>query len=1050
MTPVYDARTSRRSLSLTLALLLGLGLVVALIWVVGAPLQAEAQPVALQAPARAAPAVDQTIVLAKNDDYYNAASVAITEVTSLFIDQGEAWSRYQGGELDTVAAPASEIVSITESAVYSGQIHTFPGDLTVYMGFSLDVPPTDNADLRAALASAIDRHQLAIDMGGYVLPAYTLTPPGQFGYVDGLAMGIGHPYSPTQAAAYLAASGYTGAPTITLMIYREALRPLAESIVDSWYSTLGVSATVEMIPSFGQMIALLQNGSVSERPNAFRSAWRSDYPDAHNWHGDAMGDLKTWMHYDGSPHDALVESAVAEAVTATRQALYLQAEAQLVMTDTAVVPLYNVPRSRVTRNDLDRTYRSAGAQVISEWALTGAGRPLQIAWGAPATLDPALVGDPASGDYVEQLFLGLTKIDTESGDPLPELASGWDISDDATVFTFTLRSDVRWTDGVTVTAHDVEYAILRALDPATGAPAAYVLYALENAEAFNMGDITDPNLVGVEALDDTTIVFTTEDSAAYLPAVLAMPQSFPVPQWTIETHGLRWTEAGKIVTNGPYELAHRDLTPALFIAKHADGPITAGDELVFTVDYANQGGVAAQDTLISDEMSGLTYVSDTSPFTHTGTGTSGDPIVWHLHTLTGYEEGEFQVTCEVAAGLGEQVENIARIETSTPNNQGGQSESYWSERVDLPWTFVNYSQDRAGAAYPVGHTFWVTVTDSGGTFKASATDTTTAEGGGHDGGWYDGFYVQGGDWTSPELDIQPLDWVHFVADDGYTSTIRVGTITGTLDAEADTVQGEISVPWHTGHTLNGLAGRWGFDWQEFAADPGDGQYFVQFSEDLQPGGSVDVLYFEEDGDRVIKTIESLDLTLEVNYGHDWVQSKYEAGHTGWISVTELDGATVKATATFTTEAVPWWGGDTGFQTEWDDWTPAGPDIVPGDFVHAWIDTGYTATVRIGTINGTIITATNSITGTVLVPWLSESLEVLCGPYVEDGVWKQSTAKPDGSMSYFCQWDPESEWEMQPGQDLAVSYREPDGNRVTNMFMVPYPYSVFLPLVVRGD
>jgi hypothetical protein len=148
--------------------------------------------------------------------------------------------------------------------------------------------------------------------------------------------------------------------------------------------------------------------------------------------------------------------------------------------------------------------------------------------------------------------------------------------------------------------------------------------------------------------------------------------------------------------------------------------------------------------------------------------------------------------------------------------------------------------------------------------------------------------------------------------------------------------------------------------------------------------------------------------------------------------------------------VPWWDGDTGFQTEWDDWDPEQPDIVPGDYVDAWISTGYTATVRIGTINGEVNTATNSISGTVLVAWLSDTLDVSCGPYIENGVWKYSTAEPDGSAPYFCQWDPGSEWEMEPGQNVAVSYSQPDAHRVTNVFLVPYPYHVFLPVTMRGD
>jgi len=39
------------------------------------------------------------------------------------------------------------------------------------------------------------------------------------------------------------------------------------------------------------------------------------------------------------------------------------------------------------------------------------------------------------------------------------------MSPDATVFTFTLRSGLTWSDGNPLTAYDVRYGILRSLDP---------------------------------------------------------------------------------------------------------------------------------------------------------------------------------------------------------------------------------------------------------------------------------------------------------------------------------------------------------------------------------------------------------------------------------------------------------------------------------------------------------------------------------------------------------------------------------------------------------
>jgi hypothetical protein len=81
------------------------------------------------------------------------------------------------------------------------------------------------------------------------------------------------------------------------------------------------------------------------------------------------------------------------------------------------------------------------------------------------------------------------------------------------------------------------------------------------------------------------------------------------------------------------------------------------------------------------------------------------------------------------------------------------------------------------------------------------------------------------------------------------------------------------------------------------------------------------------------------MDLRVNYGHDWVESFYEAGHAVTVTLTGSDGVTVKATAELVTEPKDYWGGEPGFQTMDTMWfdaegNPLGnpPDIQPYDWV----------------------------------------------------------------------------------------------------------------------
>ena len=172
------------------------------------------------------------------------------------------------------------------------------------------------------------------------------------------------------------------------------------------------------------------------------------------------------------------------------------------------------------------------------------------------TIDPALAADRGAGEFVaNQLFLGLVRADEETGAPIPELATSWVMSPDATVFTFTLRSGLTWTDGNPLTAYDVRYGILRSLDPATAAELAWLLFWIRNAEEYNNGTITDPNQVGVTVLDYTHLRFTLKQPAAFFPSTLIWwPVARPMPGWAIAAHPTDWTEPANIVTNGPYKL----------------------------------------------------------------------------------------------------------------------------------------------------------------------------------------------------------------------------------------------------------------------------------------------------------------------------------------------------------------------------------------------------------------------------------------------------------------------------------------------------------------
>jgi oligopeptide transport system substrate-binding protein len=169
--------------------------------------------------------------------------------------------------------------------------------------------------------------------------------------------------------------------------------------------------------------------------------------------------------------------------------------------------------------------------------------------------------DPSSHDYnkdlycggVTALFAGLMVFNADFVS-VPWMATKVESNKDGSVWTFTIRKDSRWSDNSPVSARDFEWSWKRQLDPATAAPYASFLYDLKNGEAYNKKQITDASQVGVRAKDDWTLEVTLEGPRGYFPVLAAYSAALPAHKGAVEKHGDKWTEAGNIVSNGPFTL----------------------------------------------------------------------------------------------------------------------------------------------------------------------------------------------------------------------------------------------------------------------------------------------------------------------------------------------------------------------------------------------------------------------------------------------------------------------------------------------------------------
>jgi peptide/nickel transport system substrate-binding protein len=84
--------------------------------------------------------------------------------------------------------------------------------------------------------------------------------------------------------------------------------------------------------------------------------------------------------------------------------------------------------------------------------------------GRPSIINPIYLQTDADRDLASLDFNGLTRSD-ETGAIKPDVAAHWGASPDGLVYTFTLRSDVRWQDNARFDADDVLFTIHAIQDP---------------------------------------------------------------------------------------------------------------------------------------------------------------------------------------------------------------------------------------------------------------------------------------------------------------------------------------------------------------------------------------------------------------------------------------------------------------------------------------------------------------------------------------------------------------------------------------------------------
>jgi ABC-type transport system substrate-binding protein len=168
------------------------------------------------------------------------------------------------------------------------------------------------------------------------------------------------------------------------------------------------------------------------------------------------------------------------------------------------------------------------------------------------TLDPAVGYDTASWSFEQAIFDTLVRYADSSVELVPDLAQSWEISPDATRFTFHLRHDARFSNGRGVTSADVKYSIERVLRPATQSKGIEYYRGIAGAEDFVAGRARDVR--GILTPDPYTIIFQLSAPDPIFIHKLSMPFAAAVPREVAERWGADFST--HVVGSGPFRLAN--------------------------------------------------------------------------------------------------------------------------------------------------------------------------------------------------------------------------------------------------------------------------------------------------------------------------------------------------------------------------------------------------------------------------------------------------------------------------------------------------------------
>ena len=280
-------------------------------------------------------------------DRYHLGPARVDTVQVRFAGGG--LTQYENDEVDIAGVGVNDIERARDPASDINAEFVVRNELSVfYIGFNTSQPPFDDADVRRALALAIDKQTLVeVVLMDALQSADGILPPGLAAHDPNYR---GLQFDPELAQELVAGSSYAGSPileSIRLTISGAGATPGAviEAVQQMWLDNLGLEIEIQQVEA-ANFFSELDRGLYQ----MFNIGWILDYPDPENvldlkFHSRS---LLNDVSLRDDEVDAMLEEARLELDPVKRVDLYRQVERLLV--ERAVwIPLFYGQQNRVVK-----------------------------------------------------------------------------------------------------------------------------------------------------------------------------------------------------------------------------------------------------------------------------------------------------------------------------------------------------------------------------------------------------------------------------------------------------------------------------------------------------------------------------------------------------------------------------------------------------------------------------------------------------------------------------------------------------------------------------